>query len=280
MGLRVLVTGAGGQVGSELVPAFAGHEVLGLDHAALDVSDRDAVLGVVTSFRPHRVVHAAAWTDVDACERDPDHAFRVNALGTRHVAEAARLVGAHLLYLSTDYVFSGERDTPYAEWDEPGPLSVYGRSKLAGEREVDACHAVVRISLVLGRRGRNFARTILHLAAEHDDVPVVVDQICCPTVASDLAPLVARLAVEARPGTFHATNQGAVSRFELARAIAEAAGLDPACLRPIATADIDPPRPAPRPRFSVLDNAVLRLSGLPLLPDFRDSLPRLVKELS
>lgn len=280
MGLRIVVTGAAGQLGRELVAAFPAHEVIGLDHAAADVADRDAVLGAITTLRPDRVVHAAAWTDVDGCEGDPDRAFAVNALGSRHVAEAARLVGAHVVAVSTDYVFSGDADRPYHEWDEPAPVSVYGRSKLAGEREVGAAATVVRTSWVCGRHGPNFVASVLRLAGEHDVLTMVDDQVGCPTLADDLARMVARLAVEARPGVVHVTNQGAVSRYELAREVLHAAGLDPERVKPIATADLQPARPAPRPANSVLDNAVLRLSGLPLLPDFRASLPRLVESLA
>lgn len=280
MGLRVVVTGAGGQLGRELLDAFPAHEVVGLDHAALDVADRDAVLGALTTLRPDRIVHAAAWTDVDGCEGDPDRAFAVNALGARHVVEAARRVGAHVVALSTDYVFSGDSDRPYAEWDDPAPVSVYGRSKLAGEREVGRTDTVVRTSWVCGRHGPNFVASVLRLAREHDVLTMVDDQVGCPTLADDLAGMVARLAVEARPGVVHVTNQGAVSRYELARQVLAAAGLDAERVKPIATADLQPARPARRPANSVLDNAVLRLSGIPLLPDFRASLPRLVESLA
>ncbi len=130
--MRVLITGAGGQVGHELVDSFGAHEVVACTAARLDVTDRDAVLAAVGSIRPEVVIHAAAWTAVDACEGDPDRAFTVNALGTRHVAEAARRFGARVVYFSTDYVFDGESARPYVEWDQPNPRSVYGRSKLAG----------------------------------------------------------------------------------------------------------------------------------------------------
>jgi dTDP-4-dehydrorhamnose reductase len=277
VGLRVLVTGAAGQLGSELLTAFPGHEVRG---TTVDVGDHDAVHAAVLELQPHRIVHAGAWTDVDGCESDVDRAFRSNTLGTRNVAEAARRAGAHVLYLSSDYVFDGESTRPYTEWDEPNPLSVYGRSKLAGERELHPGDTIVRTSWVCGRTGRNFVKTMLRLAAEGDGpVSVVADQVGAPTMAADLAQAVARLSIEARPGTYHVTNQGAVSWYELACAVFEAAGENASRVKPIATADLDPPRPAPRPRMSVLDNAALRLAGLPLLPDFRSSLATLVKEL-
>lgn len=278
--MRVLITGAGGQVGRELVAAFAGHDVVGADRSALDVGDRDAVLGAITALRPHTVVHAAAWTAVDACEDDPDRAFRVNALGTRHVADGARRVGAHLCYLSTDHVFDGEKPGPYLEWDQPRPRSVYGRSKLAGEAELGPGSTTVRTSWVCGRHGSNVARTVLRLAAQGQPLAFVDDQRGHPTVAADLAQAVRGLVVGRLPGVFHVTNQGVATWFELAQAVLAAAGLDPDRVRPIATAELRPPRRAPRPANSVLDNAALRLCGLPLLPHYRESLERLVRELA
>lgn len=277
MAVRVLVTGARGQLGTELLDAFPGHEVVG---TTVDVGDRDAVHAAVFDMRPDRIVHAGAWTDVDGCESDPDRAFRSNGVGTRNVVEAARRVDAHVLYVSSDYVFAGDAIRPYTEWDAPAPLSVYGRSKLAGERELSPADCIVRTSWVCGRHGRNFVRTMLARARANEKTTVVDDQIGCPTMADDLATMIARLAVDARPGVVHVTNQGAVSWFEFAREVFTLAGADPALVEPISTAELDPPRPAPRPRLSVLDNAVLRLSDLELLPDFRASLPRLVNALS
>ena len=279
---RVLVTGAGGQIGREVVDACARDDVIAADHAMLDVADRDAVLQTITSTSPDVIVHAGAWTAVDACQGDPDRAFRVNALGTRHVAEGARRVGAWVCYLSTDYVFDGTNPDPYVEWDAPEPVSVYGRSKLGGEWEVAASGAgatIVRTSWVCGFHGGNMVKTILRLAGEHEKLAFVDDQRGQPSFAEDLAPMIRRLAVERQPGVFHVTNQGAVSWFEFARSVLEVAGLDPGRVRPIATADLDPPRPAPRPANSVLDNAALRFGGLPLLPHFREPLERLVRRL-
>lgn len=277
--MRVLVTGAEGQVGRELVLAFAGHDVIAAGRHQLDVADRDSVLQAITTAQPDAVVHAAAWTDVDGCEGDPDRALQVNSLGTRHVAEGARLAGAHLCYVSTDYVFAGDAAVPYNEWDATGPRSTYGRSKLGGEQEIGPADTIVRTSWVCGRFGRNFVRSILTAATQRDELTVVDDQQGCPTFADDLAAMIARLVISRLPGTFHVTNQGATSWFELARATLSAAGMDPAKVRPISTIDLDPPRAAPRPAWSVLDNAALRLSGIPLLPDFHEPLDRLVKHL-
>jgi len=207
----------------------------------------------------------------------------VNALGSRHVAEAARRAGAHLVYLSTDYVFDGTKPAPYDEWDVPNPLSVYGRSKLAGEQEI-AVHAageatIIRISWVCGKYGSNMVKTLLRLAANGDEPKFVTDQIGHPTIVGDLVPVLRRLATERRPGLFHVTNQGVVSWFEFARATFAAAGADPERVHPITTAQLEPPRPARRPANSVLDNAALRFAGLPQLPHFEESLSRLTATL-
>jgi dTDP-4-dehydrorhamnose reductase len=205
----------------------------------------------------------------------------VNGTGTGNIAAAAREVGAHLLYISTDYVFDGTKPTPYDEADAPNPQSAYGRSKYAGEVEAAALPdaTIVRISWVCGRYGNNMVKTLLRLANDGIDPKFVVDQVGCPTIVEDLVPMLRRLSVDRRPGIFHVTNQGPVSWFDFARATFRAAGHDPERVSPTTTAELDPPRPAPRPANSVLDNAALRQAGLPLLPDFHPSLERLVTQL-
>lgn len=280
--MRVLITGAGGQVGRELVAVFEAeglHEVVAFDHGTLDIGRRDAVLGAITSVRPDVIVNPAAWTAVDACESDPDRAFRDNALAVRHLVEGARRVGARVVQVSTDYVFDGTKADPYREWDTPAPRSIYGASKLAGERELGPDDTVVRTSWVCGYHGGNMVRTILRLADEQDTLRFVSDQRGHPTFADDLAGMIHRLVVDARPGIFHVTNQGAVSWFEFAGEVLRAAGLDPERVEPVRTAELVPPRPAPRPANSVLDNAALRLGGVELLDDFRVPLRRLVARL-
>jgi dTDP-4-dehydrorhamnose reductase len=279
---RVLITGAGGQLGRELQAAFAGYDVVACDHARLDVSDRDAVLQAAGSVGPDAIVHAAAWTAVDACEGDPERAFRVNALGTRHVVEAARLTGAHLCYVSTDYVFDGTSPRPYREWDATAPRSVYGQSKRGGELEVLSGHpgaCIVRTSWVCGRYGANMVKTVLRLGEQPGGLAFVDDQHGCPTFTDDLAGAIRDLVSARLPGVFHVTNQGATTWFRFARDILSAAGMDPDRVRAIATAELDPPRPAPRPANSVLDNFALREAGLPLLADHHLALERTVKEL-
>jgi dTDP-4-dehydrorhamnose reductase len=305
--LRVLVTGGNGQLGRDLSAVLAGtvpdgglaadgpggpgilppvakgtFDVLSTDIDTLDVVDRTAVREAAAGFRPDIVLHGGAYTAVDACESDPETAFAVNAVGTRNIAEAAIGVGAHLVYISTDYVFDGTLDRPYDEWDPPNPRSVYGRSKLGGEIEVHnvagPSATVVRTAWVSGAHGANMVKTVLRLAGADPDgtLRFVDDQHGCPTFTADLAGAVVRLALDRRPGTFHVTNQGETTWFGFARATLAAAGLDPDRVEPIATSDLDPPRPAPRPANSRLDNAALRLSGVPMLPGWKDSLARLV----
>ena len=278
--MRVLVTGAGGQLGHDLVRActVAGDEVVACDRAALDLGDRDAVAQAITGVAPDVVINAGAWTAVDDCESDPDRAWRINALGVRWVADAARRVGSHVVHLSTDYVFDGTKPTPYVEWDPTNPVSAYGRSKRGGELEVDPASAVVRTAWVCGAHGHNMVKTVLALA-DRPKLAFVDDQRGCPTFTADLADAVRRLAVARLPGTFHVTNQGATTWYGFVRDILELSGGDPERVRPITTAELDPPRPAPRPANSVLDNAALRLGDLPLLPHYRESLARLLKEL-
>ena len=282
--MQVLITGAGGQLGTELVAAFrsGGYDVVAATRDRLDVADRDQVVGAITSLRPDLVVHAAAWTAVDDCEADPDRAWRVNTLGARHVADGCRRVASHLCLISTDYVFDGASATPYQEWDRTGPLNVYGRSKEAAEQEVlglDPGAAVVRTSWLAGAVGPNFVRTMLTRAEGDGEVRVVDDQCGCPTFARDLAEGLLRLVSARVPGLYHMTNQEPTTWWGLARATFSLAGADEERVIAISTAELQPARPARRPANSVLDNTALRLAGLPLLPDHHDGLARLVKEL-
>lgn len=283
--MRVVVTGSAGQLGRDTVLACetAGDTVFCFDRRTLDVTDRDAVLGAITSVRADAVIHCAAWTAVDACEADHGRAFAANALAVRWVGEACTRTGAHLVQISTDYVFDGTKSADYHEWDSPNPQSVYGTSKLAGEREALALGpsaAVVRTSWVCGEYGANMVKTIMRLAAQQQTLTFVDDQRGNPTFCADLAPMLRRLAIDRRSGVHHITNQGPVSWYQFAQAVVAAMGKSPEMVAPIATADLLPPRPATRPANSVLANMVLRESGLGLLGDFREPLARLVHRLS
>lgn len=283
----VLVTGAGGQLGTEVCREFdaAGWDVVAADRRLLDITERGEVQAAIDGVRPDVVVNTAAYTDVDGCESEVDRAWLANAVAVRHLAEACRATKAHLCHISTDYVFDGVKPEPYLEWDDPNPQSVYGRSKLGGEREAVTGlpgSTLVRTSWLCGAAGRNIVRTVLGLAATNPDreLAFVDDQRGCPTFAGDLAHAILRIATDRHPGLFHVTNEGATTWYGFVRGILAVAGHDPGQVRPIATAELEPPRPAPRPANSVLDNTALRSCGLPSLPAWQDSLRSLVKELA
>ena len=281
--MKLLVTGAGGQLGVDLAAhaVSLGDDVVGLDKAALDITDPVAVRELLVATRPDAVINAAAYTAVDACETNEALAFAVNADAVGHLSAACELVDAHFVHVSTDYVFDGTLDRPYREDDATNPQSVYGKSKLAGEHAAGDAAAVVRTSWVCGEHGNNMVKLVLRLATDPAQALAFVDdQRGHPTFTADLAPALRRLAADRRIGIHHVTNQGAVSWYEFVREILAASGHDPDRVRPIATADLDPPRPAPRPANSVLDNAVWRAAGLPMLRDFRAPLAELVARLT
>jgi dTDP-4-dehydrorhamnose reductase len=280
--MKVLVAGAAGQLGRDVVEhcRAAGDEVLAGDRSTLDITDRAAVVRVVERERPDAVINAAAYTAVDACETDEDAARLVNETAVGHLADACADIGAHLVHVSTDYVFDGTLGRPYREDDTPNPRSAYGRTKLGGEVRAGAAAAVARTSWVCGEHGDNMVTLILRLAGEGRELAFVDDQRGCPTFTADLAPALRRLALERRSGIHHLTNAGAVSWYGFVREILATAGHDPGMVRPISTAELDPPRPAPRPANSVLDNAVWREAGLPALRDFREPLAELVAALT
>jgi dTDP-4-dehydrorhamnose reductase len=280
--MRVAVTGAGGQLGRDLVEhcTSMGDEVIALDRSSLDITDAVAVRELFTSVRPDAVINAAAYTAVDACETDQATAFAVNADAVEFLSAACELSGAHLVHVSTDYVFDGTLDRPYREDDATNPQSVYGQSKLAGEIAAGPDAAVARTSWVCGEHGNNMVKLVLRLAADPDQALAFVDdQRGHPTFAADLAPALRTLSVDRRSGIHHLTNDGAVSWYEFVRQILAAAGHDPDRVRPISTADLQPPRPAPRPANSILDNAAWRAAGYPPLRHFREPLTELVAKL-
>jgi len=273
---RLLITGADGMLGTELKrQAAERYELIPTDIGELDVADREQVRRVVGAERPDLILHGGALTNVDLCETEPDLAYRVNALGTRNMAGAAADRGVPILYVSTDYVFGGDQQRPYLEFDPVAPRSVYGRSKLAGEVAAAELSGgrfwIVRSQWIFGFGGKNFVDTILGAAREGRPLKVVDDQIGCPTWARDLAAALL-LILDARPayGIYHCSSKGSCSWFEFTRAILRAAGVEPASLQPIGSAELD--RPAPRPAHSILRNYCLEQTLGDPMPDWQTAL--------
>jgi len=266
--MRVFVTGWNGLLGASLVPLLRRtHEVEGFGIEDGDVTDADFVRRRFEDFRPDSVLHLVAWTAVDACEADPDRAFRVNGEGSRVVAREATRLGAGVIALSTDYVFDGAAGTPYAEDAPTSPQSVYGKSKLEGEKEIRAvAHAaVVRTAWLYGAGGRNFVDTILTAMDERGSLEVVNDQVGSPTYAADLSSALCTLLEARAEGLYHVANSGEASWFDLAREAAKLTGREPERIRPATTAQVS--RPAPRPAYSVLDcGRVAKEHGIRLRP--------------
>lgn len=284
--MRVLITGAGGQLARDLIGACADDEVTAVTRDELDISDEAAVVATIRELAPDAVVNAAAWTDVDGCEADPDRAHEVNALGPWWLARACRDVGAVLVHVSTDYVFGGDAPIDgsgapraWTEVDPTAPASVYGTTKLAGEELVRRTlpeHVIARTAWLAGAGGGNFVRTMLRVGRERGAATVVDDQVGSPTFTADLAPALRHLAVARRFGTYHLANAGQASWYDLAAATFELASLA-VDLAPQPSSALD--RPAPRPAWSVLDTRHARLSGVRELPHWRDGLRRLLDEL-
>ncbi|HZR85122.1 MAG TPA: dTDP-4-dehydrorhamnose reductase [Candidatus Binatia bacterium] len=250
--MKVLVTGAAGQLGALLPEALAGHEVVALARDRLDVTNLTQVRLAVQSERPHAVVNAAAYNRVDDAEADPEAAYRGNALGPRNLALATADAGIALVHVSSDYVFDGTATRPYHEYDRPSPTSVYGASKLAGEiavRELNPRHFVVRTAWVYAARHRNFPHTMLELAASRPEVRVVNDQTGSPTYAPHLARALVRLLATGAFGTYHLAGAGGTSWYELTCELYRRLGVATPVV-PVTTAEF--PRPAKRPAYSVL----------------------------
>ena len=281
--MKLLITGAAGQLGTDLVLSAqkSGHQVIATIHADLDITDKSQVDRVVGEAKADAIIHAAAWTAVDACESDPQRAMSVNRDGTANIVLAARKSGSRVIYISTDYVFDGTKPTPYIESDLPNPQSVYGASKLAGEQQLDlTTDQIVRISWVCGEHGANMVKTILRLAATNPTLTFVDDQIGSPTFTSDAAPMIIEMATAGLAGIWHVTNQGSTSWFGFARDVLTCAGLDAGRVIATTTKLLQPARPAKRPTNSVLENAQMRKANLSLLDDYHIPLQRLVDVLT
>lgn len=267
--MKVAVTGANGQLGTDLCRALHNFDVVSLTHADIEIADMTSVKKVMLKHKPAVIINTAGYVRVDDCEDERDKAFSVNALGARNVAVVAQELGARLIHLGTDYVFGGDeshKNNPYTEFDVPAPLNTYGRSMLAGEdfvRHLCCRHFIVRTSGLYGIAGSsgkrgNFVETMLKRARERDELRVVDDQVLSPTYTRDLAHKIAQLILTEYYGIFHITNRGACSWYEFAVEILKQAGLRSPII-PITSDQF--PRKARRPHFSVLDNYHLRLLG-------------------
>lgn len=277
--MKILVTGARGMLGRTIFRRFTAHEVVCTDLPDLDLTDAVAVTQLLKTVRPAVVIHCAAMTAVDRCEVDVDMAYAVNALGSANLARACHLVGARLIAISTDYVFRGDSDRPYHEWDVPAPRTIYGLSKLAGEQAIaNHCpdHTIVRIAWLYGPGGPSFVHTMLKLGGqEGDPLKVVDDQIGNPTSTDAVVDLLQYLLDRPFPGIIHGTCEGEVSWCGFAREIFRLRAMIRAIM-PCATAEY--PRPAPRPPNSRLEKRALRLAHLPVMPSWQEALERFFLE--
>lgn len=258
--MKIFLTGAEGQLGKELQRRLQGSDFLPTDVKELDITDADAVAAMIGKYRPDVVIHGAAYTQVDAAEEKIDLAYRVNAIGTQNIAMACRQVSAAMIYISTDYVFDGKLGRAYTEIDQTNPLSIYGKSKYAGEvlaRQATDRLFVLRTAWLYGD-GPNFVRTMLKLGQERDSLQVVNDQYGCPTGTTDLAEAVLRFSQTERYGTYHAVNTGVATWYEFACKIFELAGNTKVRVNPVTTAEFV--RPAPRPAYSPMDTRLLTLA--------------------
>jgi len=278
--LRILVTGAKGLVGTALAEhcSARGDAVIGYDHKALDITDAAAVESVVVNERPEAVINCAAWTDVDGCESNSDKARQSNALGPENLARAALKANAAFITISTDYVFDGEKEGFYTQRDQPRPISVYGHSKLEGERRAQEANArtiVVRSGYIFGPAGKNFLSTVVSRAQRGEKLKAIVDYWGTPTYGQDLAVRLRELAALDLPGVYHVVNSGDGASFEtFTREALRLAGLKSDTLEMVSGSDLN--RPAPRPRNSRLKCLLSEAIGLPPLPDWHDALARFV----
>lgn len=278
--MKILVTGAHGQLGSDVIKELAARKLphSGIGRAECDITDGDAVRRCLTTYGPDAVIHCAAYTAVDKAEDDAKLCEAVNAGGTRNIAQACREIGAKMVYIGTDYVFPGTGGNAFETDDPKGPLNIYGRSKLDGETAIKESlenYFIVRISWVFGRNGNNFVKTMLQLGKERDEVNVVGDQIGSPTYTADLAPLLCDMIITEKYGTYHATNEGYCSWAEFAAEIFRQAGCS-ARVVPIVT--LQYPSRAARPLNSRLSKKSLDEVGFRRLPDWRDALKRFLEE--
>lgn len=269
--MRVAVTGSSGMLGHAIHNIFRDIEIISLPHKVLDITHLDRVMNVIREIKPDYLIHAAAFTDVDGCELDYEKAYLVNGIGTRNVVMACEEINCPIIYISTDYIFDGQKTEPYNEWDKPDPINKYGLSKLLGENFVMSLtnrFYIVRTAWLYGKNGKNFVDTIRKLLSERKELDVVDDQVGDPTYTNDLAKKIKELLGKGY-GIYHITNASQCSWYEFAIEIARQKGVD-INIRPVTSDYID--RPAKRPAFSVLGNTMLRLEGIGGLRHWKDAL--------
>ncbi|KON88338.1 dTDP-4-dehydrorhamnose reductase [Sporosarcina globispora] len=279
--VKILITGAHGQLGKELVrKSHLSHSIVSLGKKELDITSQDQVENVILHFKPQYIIHTAAFTSAEQCEIQRKKAFEVNALGAGIVAKTAEKVDARLFYISTDYVFDGKKNSPYTVEDKPNPLSIYGMSKLLGERLVllSKNASIIRTSWLFGHDGSNFVKTMLKLAKMGKEVKVVNDQIGCPTYVSDLAETILQL-LEKKNGIYHVSNSGYCSWYTFAQTIFEEAGFDSKLVKPVTTKEYG--AICPRPEYSIMENNSLVKQGIKPLRHWKEALNEFMrKELS
>ena len=283
--MKVLVTGAGGQLGYDAVRELKkrGHEAVGVDIDEMDITNEASVKKVFAEVKPQAVIHCAAWTAVDAAEDNAETVHAINAVGTQYIATECKKHDCKLIYISTDYVFDGKGEKPWAaDCKAYGPLSVYGKSKLAGEKSVASTlekYFIVRIAWVFGKNGKNFVKTMLNVGKTHDTVRVVNDQIGTPTYTYDLSRLLVDMLESEKYGYYHATNEGGyISWYDFTCEIFRQAGYTTKVI-PVSTEEYGLSK-AVRPFNSRLDKSKLLKSGFTPLPDWKDALGRYLKELT
>lgn len=277
--MKLLITGAGGMLGKDLLAACQtrGHEAIPADRTLLDVTDFDGCQALLGQLQPDAVLHCAAWTDVDGAEKDPNGAYKGNALGAWHMAAACAETGTWLAYVSTDFVFDGEKGSAYDEFDTVNPLSVYGRSKEAGERLVRQTlpqqHLIARTSFLYGVHGKNIIKSIARFAQSRPELSFVTDQIVSPTHTADVAETLLDLVENPLPGTYHVASAGECSLLELATAVVEELGLTTPVLPTTFAEFVEKYQPpARRPRHSPLLCRALALRGMNAPPPWREAL--------
>jgi dTDP-4-dehydrorhamnose reductase len=265
--MRLFITGAKGQLGRTLRAHFANNTVLPADLPECDITDRACVMQAVGEFKPDVVIHAAAMTDVDGCARDPDAAYRTNALGTQNVALACQAAGCVMLHISTNEVFDGRKTEPYLEFDAPNPINTYGRSKLAGEtfvRDLLTRFYIVRLAWLYGKGGNHFVRKMIRLADERGSLRVVADEVGSPTYAEDVAHAIHQLVQTGAYGVYHLVNDGIASRYNFVCEILRLSGRGHIPVEPIKLADFR--RASTPPPYTPLRNFCGAAQGIVLRP--------------